>query len=143
MKIYLASSWRNLAQPGIVHILRRIGHEVYDFKNPGPGKSGFSWSDISPEWKKWTPEQYKAALKHPIAKEGYRSDITALNECDACILLLPSGRSASWELGYAMGKGKKGYVLQLEEFEPELMYSEAEFLTSIEDLFRVFGEPKE
>lgn len=142
MKIYLASSWRNLTQPGIVHILRSLGHEVYDFKNPGPGKKGFSWSDIDPEWQKWTPDQYRKALKHPIAKEGYLSDITALNECDACILLLPSGRSASWELGYAMGKGKKAYVLQLENFEPELMYSEAELLTSTDDLFRVFGEPK-
>ena len=37
MKIYVASSWRNLLQPGIVLALRRCGHEVYDFRNPAPG----------------------------------------------------------------------------------------------------------
>lgn len=29
MKIYVASSWRNLAQPGVVTMLRKTGHEVY------------------------------------------------------------------------------------------------------------------
>lgn len=32
MKLYLASSWRNNIYPGILHTLRRFGHEVYDFR---------------------------------------------------------------------------------------------------------------
>ena len=33
-KIYVASSWRNVFQQDVVDILRDLGHEVYDFKNP-------------------------------------------------------------------------------------------------------------
>lgn len=44
MNIYVASSWRNLLQPGIVVALRRCGHDVYDFRNPAPGNKGFAWA---------------------------------------------------------------------------------------------------
>lgn len=142
MNIYVASSWRNHYQPGIVHALRRCGHDVYDFRHPKPGTGGFAWSDIDPAWESWTPEQYREALKHPIAEAGYALDIDALKACDACVLVLPSGRSASWEFGYAMGSGKLGFVVQLEECEPELMYREAQILTSMNDLFDAFGEPR-
>jgi hypothetical protein len=142
VKIYVASSWRNLLQPGIVHALRRIGHEVYDFRNP-PGRAGFGWSEIDPNWQAWTPDQYRAALAHPLAVAGYESDRGALDWCEACVLVLPSGRSASWELGYAMGQRKPGYVVQLENVEPELMYREAALIASMDELFDAFGEPAE
>lgn len=141
MKIYVASSWRNLLQPGIVLVLRGCGHEVYDFRNPSPGNTGFAWSAIDPHWEQWTPSQYRDALQHPIAKRGYGFDIDAVRGCDACVLVLPSGRSASWEFGYAMGQGKPGYVVQLGAVEPELMYSEATIITTMNELFDVFGEP--
>ncbi len=139
MNIYVASSWRNLLQPAIVLALRRCGHEVYDFKNPAPGNKGFAWSDIDPNWQAWTPDEYRAALQHPIAKAGYGLDIGALKACDACVLVLPSGRSASWEFGYAMGQGKRGAVVQLDAVEPELMYREAEIITSMNELFDAFA----
>lgn len=143
MKIYVASSWRNLIQPAIVVMLRAAGHEVYDFRHPKPGVRGFAWSEIDSDWQRWTPEQYAAALQHPIAADGYRHDIEALRGCDACVLVLPSGRSASWEFGYAMGAGKRGAVVMFEPCEPELMYREAQILTSPGAVFRAFGEPQE
>jgi hypothetical protein len=132
-KIYVASSWRNSLQPRVVALVRDMGHEVYDFRNP-PGRAGFGWQQIAADWQTWTPAQYRAALQHPLAVEGYAADISALRECDACVLVLPSGRSASWEFGFAMGQGKRGAVLQLEHLEPELMYREAAILTSYEEL---------
>jgi hypothetical protein len=148
MKIYVASSWRNLLQPGIVMALRRCGHDVYDFKNPVPNwpghataTSGFAWSSIDPDWEDWEPEEYRKALEHPLAVEGYRCDIGALNACDTCVLVLPSGRSASWEFGYSMGQGKPGYVVMFDKFEPELMYREAKILTTMNELLDVFDEP--
>ena len=51
MRIYVASSWRNLIQPDVVVMLRNLGHNVYDFKNPGPGNSGFQWAQIDEGWK--------------------------------------------------------------------------------------------
>jgi len=94
MNIYVASSWRNDLQPSVVQRLRLEGHEVYDFKNPRPGDNGFRWSDIDPNWTSWTPEQFCAGLQHPIAEAGFRSDMDALRACDACVLVLPCGRSA-------------------------------------------------
>jgi len=138
-KIYVASSWRNLAQPGVVVALRRCGHEVYDFRHPAEGNEGFSWSSIDEDWKNWTPEQYREALNHPIAVDGYAHDIQALRGCDVCVLVLPSGRSASWEFGFAMGQGKAGYVLMLEKCEPELMYRDAKILASFDELLDAFG----
>ena len=53
---------------------------------------------------------------------------------EAVVLVLPSGRSASWELGYAQGAGKRGVVLMLEACEPDLMSSEARIITSLTEL---------
>ena len=142
MKIYVASSWHNLIQPAIVHILRRCGHEVYDFRNPAPGNKGFSWSEIDEKWRDWSPAEYRDALEHPIAKRGFDYDMDALRDCDACVLVLPSGRSASWEFGWALGAGKKGAVVMLEACEPELMYRGNPILTTINELFDWAGEPK-
>ena len=141
MNIYVASSWRNLLQPAVVSILRKAGHEVYDFKNPKPGNSGFGWSQIDENWQSWTPQQYREALKHPIAKAGYELDISALMNCDVCVLVLPSGRSASWEFGWAIGAGKQGAIVMLEPCEPELMYLESPILTSMDELMDWAGIP--
>lgn len=42
-----------------------------------------------------------------------------------------------------MGRGAKGYVIQFDNFEPELMYREAKFITNMDELFNEFGEPQE
>jgi len=120
MKIYVASSWRNNDQPEVVRVLRAMGHEVYDFRNPRPGDNGFAWSEIDPEWQSWTPEKYRECLGHPMAEAGFESDMNALQQCDAVVAVQPFGRSASLELGWAVGAGKLT-VLLLAEGEPELM----------------------
>lgn len=122
MRIYVASSWRNKRQPEVVRSLREAGHEVYDFRNPEPGDHGFQWSAIDPDWQNWTPEQYLAALEHPIAKSGFGKDMQALDWCEVCVLVLPCGRSAHLEAGYARGSGKATLILLDETSEPELMY---------------------
>lgn len=139
MKIYVASSWRNLLQPAIVVILREGGHEVYDFKNPAPGNHGFAWSSIDENWQNWTPGEYRKALEHPIAKAGFDCDMRALQDCDACVLVLPSGRSASFEFGWAIGNGKRGAVVMFEKCEPELMYRGNPILTTPDELFDWIG----
>lgn len=131
MRVYVASSWRNTHQAEIVTRLRDAGHCVYDFKNPRPGNHGFHWSDVDPNWRSWTPEQYVAGLKDPIARVGFSSDDQALHYAEACVLVLPSGRSAHLEAGVAVGMGKPLviYLPKGEAFEPELMYSWADCIT--------------
>ena len=118
--IYVASSWRNERQQDVVAALRRAGYDVYDFKNPAPGDHGFAWSTIDPAWQSWSPVAFRDALKHPIAAAGFAKDMDALMSCDACVLVLPCGRSAHLELGWAAGAGKHTVVL-LAPGEPELM----------------------
>lgn len=122
-KIYLASSWRNKMQPLALSMLRGHGHDVYDFRNPAPGNSGFAWSDIDKEWLTWSPETFAVALTHSTAEEGYGLDKAALDWSDTGILLLPCGKSAHLEAGYLIGQKKPVLiVLNPERFEPELMY---------------------
>lgn len=120
MKIYVASSWRNEQQPHVVEVLREDGHDVYDFRNPRPGDHGFHWSEIDEDWKHWDPVRYRDALDHHIAVSGFESDMQALRESDAVVAVQPFGRSASLELGWACGAGKRTFLL-LADGEPELM----------------------
>ena len=134
VNIYVASSWRNQEQPAVVQALRNSGFDVYDFKNPEPGNQGFHWSEIDPEWQAWTPESFIEKLEHPIAQDGFQLDMDALDACDICVLVMPSGRSAHLEAGYAAGAGKLVVVL-LTDSEPELMYLMCDILaTSISEV---------
>lgn len=129
MKIYVASSWRNAIQPTVVTALRERGHEVYDFRHPLPGDDGFHWSAIDPEWQEWSPQRFRVALEHPIARHGFGSDFSAMRWADAFVMVMPCGRSAHLEAGWAMGMGKPTAIL-LSDGEPELMYSMADLLAT-------------
>jgi hypothetical protein len=133
MRIYVASSWRNKYQPGVVVALQGLGHEVYDFRNP-PNRSGFGWGQIANNWREWSPEEFRRALAHPLAIAGYASDIEAVRRCDLGVLVLPSGRSASFEAGVMFGMRKPVIVFMPEPCEPELMYRECEIATSMPEL---------
>ncbi len=125
--------------------MRAAGHQVYDFRNPtGPGENpdnGFHWSDIDARWQQWTPEQFVAGLDHPLAETGFNRDFTALAAADAVVLVMPCGRSAHLELGWAAGRNKLTCIL-LEDGEPELMYKMVTFLTpNMQDIIRYLEEP--
>lgn len=142
-RIYLASSWRNPAQPSLVSALRTAGHEVYDFKNPAPNNTGFSWTQIDPNYKNWTPDQFRAALAHPVSQLGFAHDYGAMQWADVFVLALPCGKSAHLELGWALGRGIPSYVLMSEKDEPELMYLlGATIVTSLPELLAVLDGPK-
>lgn len=124
MKIYVASSWRNMLQQECVSRLRAEAHEVYDFRNPFPGDTGFHWSEIDQEWKSWDASAFRASLDHPIARRGFANDWEAMKWAQAGVLLLPCGRSAHLEAGYFVGAGKPLWIVlsDKDQIEPELMY---------------------
>jgi hypothetical protein len=126
MKVYVASSWRNEhKQQLMVQVLRAAGHEVYDFRNPGPGNSGFSWKSMSGPWELQDGARFRShVLQHPVAQAAFALDMAALRAADATVLVLPCGRSAHLELGYATGAGQRTIVFLDEPIsEPELMYT--------------------
>ncbi len=139
MKIYLASSWRNKDQPDMVKFLRELGYSVYDFKKDG---TSFHWSDIDIHWKSWRPVQYREALQHSLAKKGYASDIGGLKWCDVCVLLQPAGKSASFEMGWAMGASKPGIMHVPGPMDPELMFREATITTTLVELKEALEQAK-
>lgn len=129
MKVYVASSWRNEKQAGVVEALQHAGHEVYDFKNPAANDNGFHWTEIDPNWKNWTHKEFVEHLyTNRLAEKGFNKDMKALDWADACVLVTPCGRSAHLELGYAIGKRKMTVIL-VSDGEPELMYKMADLVT--------------
>jgi hypothetical protein len=128
MKVYVASSWRNMHQPNVVIRLREEGHIVYDFKD----SKGFRWSEVDDDWLNWPSDvtKYMKGLNHPRAIEGFKRDMDHLRECDACVYVMPCGVSASIELGWACGAGKRTIVYVPELREPDLMVKTAELVTT-------------
>ena len=123
MKIYVASSWRNVIQPHVVYALRDAGFEVYDFKHPREGEDGFSWKEVSEKpADQWQNADYLKALDHPVARSGFLSDFDAMKRADCCVLVLPCNRSAHLEAGWFSGCGKPLHILLEAKNEPELMY---------------------
>lgn len=136
MKIYVASSWRNEFQPGIVRALKAMGHSVYDFKDA----DGFSWREVDENWQKWTPAEYIQGLQHKCADRGFSRDMAALATCEACIMVMPCGMSASLELGWAAGAGKRTAVFVPGMREPDLMVKMADLITDKhEELWKWVG----
>lgn len=144
--VYVASSWRNLYQPAVVAALQAAGLEVYDFRNPGPGETGFAWSSLDEKWKAWSPADWREALKHPIAQRGYANDRHGMDRSECCVLLLPSGRSAHLEAAFMAAQGKPVLTLALEPVEPDLMnllLGPPEHLcVSLDELFDRLGLPR-
>lgn len=147
-RIYVASSWRNARHPVVVEHLRAQGHEVYDFRNP-PDGSGFSWAEVKPTATPGIPGKgsdweavgdYLAMIAHPRSVAGWRSDFDAMRWADVCILVLPCGKSAHLELGWAVGAGKRTAILLEDPVEPELTYRMVDYLaTGLDGLTQWLG----
>lgn len=152
--VYVASSWRNAMQAGVCAALRSAGIDHYDFKNPPHGNGGFHWSDVMGSYRRAaqyeTPpieqladqQEYIEALKHPIAEQGFESDMRALRKADCVILVLPCGRSAHLELGWATGAGVATAILLDGDLNdgkvtPELMYKMVDYVSP--SLFDLLG----
>ncbi len=127
MKVYVASSWRNQRLTDVIGALRGAGFDVYDFRNPDQnGGTGFHWSEVDPGYKTWTPGEFVAGLDHAVAQAGYTTDMRALAEAHIVVLVLPCGKSAHLELGFAAGAGKMTAILLDDMPDPELMYRMAD-----------------
>lgn len=136
--VYVASSWRNPLYEGVIHTFRAAGIEHYDFRNPEHGP-GFSWDQVggTPFSRAEPVKTYLDMIEHPRAVEGFLSDFEAMQHADTFVLVLPCGKSAHLELGWAVGAGKRTAVLLEDPVEPELMYRMADYLAP--SLFDLLG----
>ena len=133
-KLYTASSWRNPRYNDVVKTIKDYGFQVYDFRNPPDDKAAFHWTAIDPNWLGWDARKFRELITHPIAQHGFSSDKGGMDWADACVLILPSGKSSHLEAGYMVGQGKPLFIL-LDGGEPELTYSLATKLcVSVDEL---------
>lgn len=84
--------------------------------------------------------EYLRMIEHPRALEGYAADFGAMQRADALVMVLPCGKSAHLELGWATGAGKRTAILMEDPVEPELMYRGVDYLAdSLLDLLGWLG----
>ena len=139
MKIYIASSWKNEnVIYGIAELLRLWGHEVDAFCDTSSGRFVFHFSEIGD----LSILDAITFLEHEKSQRAYAEDKKWLDWCDAVLLVLPAGRSAHLEGGYAKGAGKKLYIFGgFPKGEFDVMYGLADRLIRTEG--RGFEELRE
>jgi len=129
MKIYIASSWKNVNLVRIwADFLREQGFEVDDFTDNSRGRYVFYFADVC------NPEETDAIqlLQIPEAQKAFDEDKKWIDWADIVFLLLPAGKSSHLEAGYAKGQGKKLIIFQ-ENFpkgEFDVMYGFADLITN-------------
>lgn len=130
--IYLIGSLRNPNIPTIANQLRDMtGQEVFD-----------DWYAAGPEaddhWKAYEEKRghsYSAALRGHAANHVFQFDRLHLSRADTVVLCLPAGRSGHLELGWALGSGKRGYILLDDPDRWDVMYQFATgIFTSLDSL---------
>src|SRR5574341_298278 len=132
MNIYLIGSMRNRRIIAIAKTLRSAGHEVYD-DWIAPGEEA---DDKWQEYERARGRTYVEALRGWHAQHVHHFDMWHLTQADAVVLVMPAGKSAFWELGWATGSGKKTYMLIEEEPERfDIMPCQCDgFFSTLEEL---------
>ena len=118
-KIYLIGSLREPRVHDVAMNLREAGYEVFDdWRSPGP-EADEHWE----AYERARGRTYIEALYDSHAENVFEYDQKHLAAADAVVLVLPAGKSAHLELGWAVGKGKPAYILMNDEPERyDIMY---------------------
>ena len=123
--IYLIGSLRNPEIPTIGNAIRELGFTCIDNWFASSEIADDAWRDYS----KACGKDYREALESREANHVFYFDRAYLRLCDAVVLLYPAGRSAHLETGYAVGHGKRGYILIEKEHLPERLDVMTQFAT--------------
>jgi nucleoside 2-deoxyribosyltransferase len=116
-KIYLAGSWKNAETIlRLQDLLISEGHKVDCFASTNTGRTSFNWAELTQALGAKTREDAEIILKDMDAidllafarvQKAFAEDKKWLDWCNIVILILPSGKSAHLEAGYAKGQGKE------------------------------------
>ena len=142
VKVYLIGSLRNPEVPKLANKIRELGFEVFDDWYAAGPEADDKWRD----YEKARGHTYREALKGLAADHVYQFDRKHLKACDIAILYLPAGKSGHLELGWAIGKGKRGYILLDNPERWDVMYQFTDgvfhnFEELEEELKRIKDEP--
>ena len=124
--VYLVGSLRNPQVPLMAKRLRESGFEVFDdWYAAGPGADD-AWRDYERAKGHTLPQ----ALKGAAGQNVFQFDRRHLVDATSVVLLLPAGKSAHLELGWAIGKNKHSAVFLGDEPDRyDVMYAFASLVT--------------
>lgn len=134
--VYVIGALKNENIPVIANKIRKLGYDVFDdWYSAGPEAD-----DYFNDYRQKRGMNYKDALNSFAAKHIFNFDKSHLDRSDIVILVMPAGKSGHLELGYAIGKGKKGYILfdkeperldQMHQFADEIFLNETDLLKKL------------
>jgi hypothetical protein len=131
--IYLIGSLRNPEIPVIAGKLREAGLEVFDDWYAAGPEADDKWRD----YEQGRGRTYTEALNGLAAEHVFEFDRYHLERADAGIIVLPAGKSGHLELGWLLGRGKRGYILLDSPDRWDLMYKFADLVTTdLEEIIR-------
>lgn len=107
--IYVIGSLRNKKVPVIGNQLRALNKdwEIFDsWYAPGPHAD-----DYLRNYCKAKGMSYKETLQDWAATHVFAFDKKHLSRATDVVMVMPSGKSGHLELGFAIGRGKRGYIL--------------------------------
>jgi len=123
--IYLAGALKNWEIVTLAVELEKLGFEVFaDWMTPGPEADSFLL-----EYAKLRGWSYKQTLASHAATNTFDFDKKHIDASDIVVMVMPAGKSAHLEIGYARGKDKPGYILF--DKEPERVDIMYKFATDI------------
>jgi|SRR5579872_423462 len=119
---FLASRYRNKPELiGLTRQIRTMGKKIYCFVESEPSRRIVGELDADPESSMQKFEAIADWHDADPVREIYETDMAALRNSEALILLLPAGKSSHIEAGVAFGLGKK-LILIGEQRETESLY---------------------
>jgi hypothetical protein len=127
MVIYLIGSLRHPEVPNIASKLRGEGFDVFDEWYAAGPTADDCWRDYE-KARGWTYE--KAVRESAAAEHVFDFDYRHLERSEEGILILPAGKSGHMELGWLIGRGKRGYILLDTPDRWDIMYKFATLVTT-------------
>ena len=136
-KVYVIGSLRNEALTAISSAIRAAGHYVFD-----------DWFAAGPHaddaWRAYEiarGHSYREALNGHAANHVFAYDKSHLDDAEVVVLALPAGKSGHLELGYAIGAGKRAYILLDKDYDRwDVMYRFANGVCdSLDELVSLIG----
>jgi Recombination endonuclease VII len=112
--IYITGALKNERIPIVGNHLRNLGFDVMDeWFTPGE-LADINWQ----KYEKLRGRNYSEALRGRSATNIFSFDRSYIDLADIIVMIMPAGKSAAMELGYAKGRGKLTCIL-LDGTEPE------------------------
>ncbi len=136
--IYLIGSLRNPLIPSITNQIAHAGFDVFsEWFGAGPIAD-----DSFRDYHRAIGRSYMDALKTDAARTIFEFDKIHIEQASTVILIAPCGRSGHLELGWALGRGKRGYYLldNPERWDLMLQFCDGVFST-VDDLLSALSRP--